>query len=169
MQFSLHVPSIPFFRNAILSMAASGIVIFAPAASAQTVLFDFNNAPNHTSLPIDVSAGGITAHLSATGQGFSIQDTSAPVVPVGFTGRFIYPNSVFQADLLISFNRTIVDFSILYSPQELGCDDSATLRVTAKMDGIVVGSKTKTAAHPGTWPVDTLSCAFPQASARRTA
>jgi hypothetical protein len=137
-------------------------VAAAASASAQSVLFDFNTAPVHTSLPIDLTEGGISAHFSATGQGFSIQDTTSPVVPAGFTGRFIYPNSVFSADLLISFDRTLTAFSILYSPQELGCDDSATMRVTASLNGTFVGTATKTASHPGTWPVDTLSCAFPQ-------
>ncbi len=134
----------------------------APSASAQTVLFDFNNAPLYSSLPLDQTAGGITAHLSATGQGYSIQDNSAPVVPAGFTGRWIYPNSVFLADLLVSFDQTVTSFSILYSPQELACDDSATLRVTASMNGTIVGTATHTAINPGTWPVDTLSCSFPQ-------
>jgi hypothetical protein len=143
-------------------LVAAAMALMVASAPAQSVLFDFNNAPDHTSLPIDLTAGGITAHFSATGAGFSIQDTSAPVVPVGFTGRFIYPNSVFPADLLISFDHTLTDFSILYSPQELGCDDSATMRVTASMDGVFVGTNTKIAKNPGTWPVDTLSCSFPK-------
>ena len=50
---------------------------------------------------------------------------------------------------------------ILYSPQELGCDDSATMRVTAYMNGVFAGTATKTAANPGTWPTDTLSISAP--------
>jgi hypothetical protein len=145
-----------------LHRTAAIAALITATASAQSVLFDFNNAPLHASLPIDQTAGGITAHFSATGQGFSIQDTSAPVVPVGFTGRFIYPNSIYLADLLISFDRPLTDFSILYSPQELACDDSCTMRVTASMNGSFVGTNTHTATTPGTWPVDTLSCSFPQ-------
>ncbi|MBI3819431.1 MAG: hypothetical protein HY286_12115 [Planctomycetes bacterium] len=150
-----------YLTNRKICFAAIAMGAAVSPATAQSVLFDFNNAPNHTSLPIDLTAGGITAHFAATGQGFSIQDTSAPVVPVGFTGRFIYPNSIYAADLIISFDHTLTDFSILYSPQELGCDDSATMRVTASMNGTVVGFNTKTASNPGTWPVDTLSCSFP--------
>jgi len=137
-------------------------VIAGVPASGQVVLFDFDNAPLHSSLPIDQTASGIAAHFSATGQGFSIQDNSAPVVPVGFTGRFIYPNSIYLADLLIHFDQALADFSIMYSCQELGCDDAATIRVTAYMSGSFVGTNTKTASNPGTWPVDTLSCSFPQ-------
>lgn len=150
---------IELHRTAVIAAFAT---IAAASASAQAVLFDFNNAPLHTPLPIDLTVAGISAHFSATGQGYSIQDTSAPVVPLGFTGRFIYPSSIQPADLLISFDRTLTDFSILYSPQELGCDDSATMRVTAYMHGIFVGTHTHTAIHPGTWPVDTLSCTFTQ-------
>lgn len=138
------------------------IALLGATASAQSVLFDFNNAPNHTSLPIDLTAGGITAHFSATGQGFSIQDMSSPVVPIGFTGRFLYPNSVFAADLLVSFDQTLTTFSIRYAPQELACDDSARMRVTASSNGTVVGSVTHSNPNPGTYPVDTLSCSFPQ-------
>lgn len=146
--------------------ACAAIAAFAAtitAAPAQTVLFDFNTAPIQTSLPIDLTWGGIMAHVSATGPGFSIQDSStAPVAPVGFTGRYIYPNSGTPADLLVSFDQTLVYFSILYSPQEMGCDDSATMRVTVSMNGNFVGTRTKTATSPGTWPVDVLMCNFPQ-------
>ena len=140
-------------------LVASALAARAPA---QQVLFDFNNAPLHTSLPLDVVSGGITAHLSATGQGYSIQDSTAPVFPLGFSGSDIYPNSIFAADLLIGFDHTLSAFSILYAPDELGCDDSCTMRVSAYMNGTFVGSATHTALNPGTYPVDTLACTFPQ-------
>ncbi len=150
------------FISSTHAVLAALVTLGATASASNSVLFDFNNAPDHTSLPITLTQSGITAHFSATGQGFSIQDTSAPVVPQGFTGRFIYPNSIYQADLLVSFDQTLTDFSILYAPQELACDDSCTMRVTATMDGVFVGTNTKTTNHPGTWPVDTLSCSFAQ-------
>lgn len=133
-----------------------------PAAS-QTVLFDFDNAPLYTSLPINQTAGGITARLSATGQGYSIQNANVMgFTPPGFAGRIIYPNSIFIADLLVHFNQVISDFSIMYACQELGCDDAARMRVTAYLNGSYVGTNTRTATFPGTWPVDTLRCTFPQ-------
>jgi hypothetical protein len=126
--------------------------------SEPSVLFDFDNAPVHTSLPIDLTVGGVTAHLSATGSGFSIQPADTlGFTPAGFGGYCLYPNSVFAADLHVSFSRTMTGFSILYSPQELGCDDSATMRVTAYMDGAFVGTNTATVPVPGTWPTGTLS------------
>jgi hypothetical protein len=131
-------------------------------ASPQSVLFDFDNAPLHSPLPISLTVNGITAHFSATGDGYSIQDNTAPIVPVGFSGRFIYPSSVYGADLLIKFDQTLTYFSIMYSCQELACDDAATMKVTAYMNSSLVGADTMIARNPGTWPVDTLSCSFPQ-------
>ncbi len=131
----------------------------AATAQAQTVvLFDFDNAPIHTSLPVNVSAGGVTAFLSATGSGFSIQPANTMgFTPAGFGGLCIYPNSVFAADLLVSFSQVITGFSIMFAPQELGCDDTATMKVTAFMNAAEVGSNTGHAAQPGTWPTGTLS------------
>jgi hypothetical protein len=132
-------------------------------ASAQTVLFDFDNAPLHSPLPISLTEGGITANFSATGQGFSIQEANVlGFTPQGFTGRVIYPNSIYQADLHIRFDQTLTYFSIMYACQELGCDDAATIRVTAYSRGSFTGTATMTATNPGTWPVDTLSCSFSQ-------
>jgi hypothetical protein len=138
-------------------------VLLVSQASAQTVLFDFDNAPLYTSLPMTLTSGGITAHLSATGQGYSIQNANVlGFTPAGFSGRIIYPNSIYLADLLIRFDHTLTGFSIMYACQELGCDDAATMKVTAYMNGSYVGFSTKTATFPGTWPVDTLKCSFPQ-------
>jgi len=138
-------------------------VLLVLRVSAQAVLFDFDNAPLYSSLPIYQSAGGITAHLTATGQGYSIQNANVlGFTPPGFSGRIIYPNSIYLADLLVHFDHTLTDFSIMYCVQELGCDNSATMKVTAYMNGSYVGFNTRSATFPGTWPVDTLSCSFPQ-------
>jgi hypothetical protein len=156
-----------FGKVNIILAAFIALFLFSAAAplspaSAQAVLFDFDSAPLYSSLPISQTAGGITASFSATGQGFSIQEANVlGFVPQGFAGHIINPNSVYLADLLISFDQSITDFSIMYSCQELGCDDAATMRVTAYMNGSLAGTSTRTATFPGTWPVDTLSCSFP--------
>ncbi|HTL56650.1 MAG TPA: hypothetical protein VL361_13280 [Candidatus Limnocylindrales bacterium] len=125
-------------------------------AQAQNLLFDFENAPAHTSLPITVSTGGLIAQLSATDQGFSIQlANTMGFTPIGFAGNCIYPNSVFAADLLVSFSMSLTDFSILYAPQELACDSSATMRVTAYLDSVLIGTAI-TNAQAGTWPSEIL-------------
>jgi hypothetical protein len=132
-------------------------------AGAQSVLFDFDILAAHSGLPASYTVGGITAGFSATGQGgFSIQaaDTQG-FTPVGFAGNCIYPNGVFAADLLISFSTALTDFSILYAPHELACDSSATMRVTAYMNGNFVGTST-TNAQAGTWPSETLRFSSPQ-------
>ncbi len=145
-------------RNLVLSILASTATL-----NAQTVLFDFDSAPLHASLPIDQIAGGITAHLNATDLGYSIQPANVlGFTPQGFSGQILYPNSNNLSDLLIRFDQSITEFSIMYTPHELGCDSSATMRVTAYMGGSIVGTNTKQASNPGTWPVDTLRCSFAQ-------
>jgi len=132
-------------------------------AEAQSVLFDFDSAPLFTPLPLDVSVGSLTAHLSATGEGYSIQraDTLG-FTPAGFAGNSIYPSSVFAADLLVSFSEVLTDFSIMFAPEEYACDSSATMRVTAYMGTTVVATATATAPVPGTWPTGVLSITAPQ-------
>lgn len=140
------------------SAASNRVLVANFAPDAGTVTFDFDNAPAFTSLPIDVTVDGLTAHLSATGCGFSIQHADTlGFTPAGFGGNCIYPNSVFPADFLADFSAPLTYFSILYSPQELGCDDSATMRVTAYLDGAYVGTATATAPVHGTWPTGRLS------------
>lgn len=132
-------------------------------ARAQIVLFDFDSAPLFTPLPLDITVGSLTAHLSATGEGYSIQraDTLG-FTPAGFAGNSIYPSSVFPADLLISFSTVLTDFSIMFAPEEYACDSSATMRVTAYMGTAFVATATATAPIPGTWPTGVLFIAAPQ-------
>lgn len=132
-------------------------------AQAQSVLFDFDSAPLFTPLPLDVTVGSLTAHLAATGEGYSIQraDTLG-FTPAGFAGNSIYPSSVFPADLLISFSAVLNDFSIMFAPEEYACDSSATMRVTAYTGTTFVATATATAPIPGTWPTGVLSISAPQ-------
>ena len=133
-------------------------VLAAHPASAQDILFDFDTAPLHSPFPISLTVGGITARFSASGGGFSIQEAGTMgFTPAGFAGRCLYPSSVFLADLQIEFSPAVSDFSILYAPQELACDSSARMRVTAYLDGVLVGTSTTTANPPGTWPTATLA------------
>jgi len=149
-------PTYTFTATANRTLVAN----FAPAGS--TILFDFGNAPVHTSLPLDLTVGGLTAHLSATGSGFSIQQANTMgFAPAGFGGLCIYPNSIYAADLIVAFNDILTDFSIMYAPQELGCDTSATMRVTAFLNGANVGTNTAVAPTPGTWPTGTLAISVP--------
>ena len=145
-------------------LACLGLLAAGPAAAQQSVLFDFENATPHQPFPLDLTVGGITASFTATGQGYSIQfpQDCAGVTPQGFGGLGVCPSSVFLADMLVAYSVTLQDFSILYSPQELGCDDSATMRVTGYKDGAFVASATATAPNPGTWPTGVLSLVAPQ-------
>lgn len=136
----------------LMSLAFTGSVAAAPAT------FTFDDATPHASLPLSLTVDGITASLSATGSGFSIQAADVlGFTPAGFSGLSIYPNSVFAADLRIDFSTPLVDFSILYAPEEYATDSSARMRVTAFLGGVEVGTRTTTAPVPGTWPTGTLS------------
>jgi len=131
-------------------------------SEAQTVLFDFENAPRYSPLPLTLTVGGVTAQFTATGQGYSIQAANTMgFTPVGFFGNCIYPSSIYASDLVVSFSTSLTGFSILYAPQELACDSSATMRVTAYMDGTFVGTAT-TNAQAGTWPSETLQISSSQ-------
>src|ERR1044071_7402639 len=97
------------FANLLL---LCGLFLALPSspAFAQSVLFDFDNAPLHTSLPIDLSAGGINAHFSANPAYYNYSIQRADVLgftPVGFAGNCIYPNTIYLCDLLISFNPAL--------------------------------------------------------------
>ena len=149
--------------TACIILFFSIMIALVSPVSAQAVLFDFDNAPIHSNLPIYQTSGGITAHLSGTATGYSIQDANAlGFIPQGFSGRIIYPNSINIADLLVHFDQKITDFSIMCCTQELACDDAATVRVTAYSNGILVGYADRMAICLCTWPVDTLMYSFPQ-------
>ena len=137
------------------------LALLMPARAGAT-LFDFDSAPIHSTLPADLTVEGVTAHFAATGSGMSFQPANTMgFTPAGFAGLCLYPNSVFASDLTITFSVLLSDFSILYAPQELGCDDSAIMRVTAYVGGVLRGTATATAPAPGTWPTGTLSYSDP--------
>ncbi len=132
---------------------------FTYSVRAQTVLFTFDNIPQYTPFPVSTTVSGITAHLSGTGSSYSIQAANVlGFTPAGFSGNVIDPSSINLADLLISFDQKITDFSLMYSVQELACDTSATMQAKAYLKGNLVATTYTIASVPGTWPVDTLKC-----------
>jgi hypothetical protein len=148
-------------RSAFPALLA-GLALSAGPAVAQSVLFDFDNAPLHASLPLDLTVGGITAHLSPGLYGYSIQTADVlGFTPQGFAGYIVYPNTVYLSDLMVSYSQPMTDFSILYAPEELACDDSATMRVTGYLGAVLVATNTTTAPVPGTWPTGTLTLTAP--------
>ena len=144
-----------------LTLLLSLLSALASPAAAQGVLFDFETAPLHTPLPIDLTVGAITATFSGTG--YSIQDASVVgTPPAGFSGNCIAPSTPSLNDLHVSFSQAIRDISILYAPMELGCGSSATMRITAYRSGAFVATSTATAPNPGTWPTGVLTLSSPQ-------
>jgi hypothetical protein len=148
-------------NQALLVLSISGLL--AGQATAQGVLFDFDAIPYHTPLPLDITVGDITASFSGTGASYSIQIANiGGITPVGFSGNCLYPNSVYPADLLVSFSQAIQDISMMYAPSEMGCDTSATMRITGYLGGVFVATSTATAPNPGTWPTGVLTLSSPQ-------
>lgn len=132
-------------------------VLMITAASAQSILFDFNNVAATTTLPISVTVGDLRADFSGTGDNFSVQSANVlGFTPAGFSGNCLYPGGINGGDLHIAFSQAITDFSILYAPEEYGADASATMRVTAYSNGNFAGTTT-TNAQAGTWPSETLA------------
>ena len=126
--------------------------------TAQSVLFNFDTAPLYTPLPLYQTSGGITAHFTATGQGYSIQAANTMgFTPVGFAGNCIYPSSIYASDLLISFDILLTDISIMYAPQELATDSSCTMKMSAYLGSTFVASNTYSNPNPGTWPTGILA------------
>ena len=132
--------------------------LFCLTTSAFGILFNFDSTPAHSTFPIDVSSEGLNAHLASAGYyNYSIQAADVlGFTPVGFAGNCIYPNTIYLCDLGVDFSKALVDFSIMYAPEEYDCDSSATMRVTAYMDGAYVGTNTAT-TYAGTWPTGTLT------------
>jgi hypothetical protein len=131
-------------------------------AGAQSVVFDFENATVGTSLPLSLTVGGITANFSSTGLGgYYIQQpqNTIGVIPAGFSGNCLNPSSIYAADLHVGFSKPLTAFSILYAPQELACDNSATVSVTAYLNGSPVGTNSTNATVfcTCTWASQTLA------------
>ena len=144
----------------LLAILAAALGFYASQTKAQSVLFDFDNAPLHSPFPIDLTVSGITAHFSANPAyyNYSIQRADAlGFTPQGFAGYCIYPSTVYLCDLLIAFNQPMTAASILYAPEEYATDSSCRMRITAYMGGTFIGTATYTIPVPGTWPTGTLA------------
>ena len=129
-------------------------------AQAQNVTFDFDNAPQYAPLPLYLTAGGITGYFSSGSPFYNYSIQRADVLgftPAGFSGLCIYPSTVYESDLLVSFDTQLTSASILYAPEEYATDSSCTMRMTAYLGTTYVGTNTYQIPIPGTWPSGTLS------------
>jgi hypothetical protein len=143
-------------KNLVMVVAACAALWAAGAAQA-AIIFDFENIAQHSTFPVNITVTALTADFS--GNYFIGQPSDVGVIPAGFTGNCIEPRSVFASDLVVSFSSPLTDFSILYAPQELNCDTSCTMRVTAYMNTTFVGTATHSTPNPDaiSWPPGTLS------------
>src|SRR6476469_4130197 len=138
----------------------TALAAFSVCAQTQSVTFDFDNAPQHAPLPLNVTAGGITGYFSSGTPLYNYSIQAVDVLgftPQGFSGLCIFPSTVFQSDLLVSFTTQLTSASILYAPEEYATDSSCTMRMTAYLGTTYVGTNTYQIPNPGTWPSGTLS------------
>jgi flagellar hook capping protein FlgD/List-Bact-rpt repeat protein len=147
--------------TAMISFPASADMIltafFDSAPNCAT--FDFDNGSAGSSLPLDFTANGVGAHIEG---GYSVQPCGTlGIAPAGMSGLYLYPGSVFPSDLVITFASVLSDFSLLYAPVEIACDNSATIRTTGYLNHVFVATSTTTAPVPGTYPTGTASLVAP--------
>ncbi len=149
-----------------LLLATAGLVV-SPAVSAQPVTFDFDTGvpplSTYQSLPIDQTAGGLTASFSSFGDGYSIQtDQSLQFHMSQFSGHYLYPNSLFTGPLEIHFSRKVTSITLTFATSDF---QQVEVPTTIKLSAYV-GSTTSTAigsasAHgtygPDTMPMGTLA------------
>ena len=144
-------------RRALLLASALCFVGAAQAAGGTKLTFNFDAGPEFGSTPFVQTSGGVSATVSATGRGYSLQRANVlGWTPKGFSGLIVYPNSIDASDLIFAFSHPLSTFSIKFAPEEYGCDSSATLQVQAWRGDILVGTATGQAKHPGTWPTGQL-------------
>ncbi len=143
--------------------AANRNLVAHYAVAPGVVLFDFDDETLYAPLPLDITRGGLTAHVWAPGTfGYYIQYADfTGFLPTGFAGKCVYPSSLYQATLEVDFSAPITEFSIMFAPQEYNCNDTSTIRATAYLGGVLVGTSTANADNPGTWPSGTLDFASP--------
>lgn len=119
--------------------------------------FDFDSGPVHVAFPIEYVSDGLAAFFDDSGWTYSIQPANTlGFTPLGFTGYCIYPGTGFPSDIIVDFSAPLTSFSIQFCPQEIGCDDSATLRATGYLNGALVATDTARVPQPGTYPTGTL-------------
>jgi len=145
-------------RFGILMILLASLCLSFSEAKADLITFDFNGGPLQSPLPLNQFSGGLTAHFTATGDGYSIQQVGTlGISPVGFSGNCLYPSGINSSDLVISFDQPLSDISLLYSPHQLATDTSCTMRITAYRGSNFIGTNTNTVDPPGTWPTGTLA------------
>jgi hypothetical protein len=128
-------------------------------SAPDAVTFDFDGGPYQSPLPIDWTVNGVTGRF--TGGHSTQQVGTLGIAPDGMYGWYLYPGSVYQSDLGIAFSEPMTDFSIRFAVDELGCDTSARMRVTAYLAGAFVATNTAVAPVPGTYPAGTLAITPP--------
>ena len=141
-------------------LLVTALAAFSVCVQAQSVTFDFDNAPQHAPLPLYLTAGGITGHFSS----------GSPLCRLLYPGsrRAWFYSAGFRRSVHISQHYLPVGpIGLLHytanqridslCPEEYATDSSCTMRMTAYLGMTYVGTNTYQIPNPGTWPSGTLS------------
>jgi hypothetical protein len=158
-----------------LSKLLLAVVGFAATCSIAVgaATFDFDTATPvlnpYQNLPVDQTAGGVTAHFTAVAGSFSIQtDGTTGFSLPGFSGKYLYPNNLRGNVLRVQFSRELTniafDFATTdYPPTEIPTPIVLTLFEVTPTGTNMVGSVTNRAAYGnGSFPMGT--CGFTSGS-----
>ena len=158
-------------RTASMALVAAGLLALGlplRAAAAQSATFDFDTgAPGldvYQPLPVDQTAGGVTAHFRAAGGGFSVQTAS---FMYGlrlslFSGNFLVPDDfVTGINILdIQFSELVTNVTFAFATIQYKPSVETPIRLTAYANATntPVGVTNVTGVYgTNTWPMATLT------------
>ena len=158
-------------RTASMALVAAGLLALGlplRAAAAQSATFDFDTgAPGldvYQPLPVDQTAGGVTAHFRAAGGGFSVQTAS---FMYGlrlslFSGNFLVPDDfVTGINILdIQFSELVTNVTFAFATIQYTPSVETPIRLTAYANATntPVGVTNVTGVYgTNTWPMATLT------------
>jgi hypothetical protein len=156
-------------------LVASGLValgIAASTASAQSVTFDFDTGTPvlslYQGLPVDQTAGGVTAHFRAATGSFSVQTTSSlgGLKLSMFSAQFLAPHNNTGSILEIQFSEWVTNITAPFATIQVQPIEAETpIRLTAYQNSAStapVGVTDATGVYGGptgtdSWPMGTLT------------
>jgi hypothetical protein len=149
-----------------LPLGALGLWL-AYSAPAQSVEFglDTGTPPTHIyqNLPLDQTAGGVTAHFSAVSGSFSVQTDSTTGFKLSqFSGHYLYPNVLRGSVLRIQFSVALTEISLTFATTDYPDSEGTTPLVLSAYASsaatVALGSTTNRAAFgTDSYPMGSLT------------
>lgn len=128
----------------------NGAIAGSVFTAGQTAIFDFDTgtpAVHATmSMPGSQMFGGVTASFTSPNAwlsgGFSVQSHDTTFYNLSqFSGNYLWPNSVYNPNLAISFSQPLSSITFTYATADFGQNETpTTVQVTAYLGATVVGT-----------------------------